>query len=83
MNGAATAHRLHAIANDMVQKVDDADPMKSMDELRTVAAIGKIANEQAHIGLNLLAANKGQIAIDQSKTAVPRTLADFYGEQQS
>lgn len=75
--GAATAHRLHAIANGMVQKVDDADPMQSMDELRAVAAFGKIANEQAHIGLNILAANKGKVGEDGP--SVPQGLDFFYG----
>lgn len=56
--GAATAHRLSAIANSQVAKVDDADPSKSMDMLRDVAVLTKMANEASTIGLNLLSANK-------------------------
>jgi hypothetical protein len=75
--GMATAHRLAGIAHGLVQRIDDADPMNSMDELRAVAAIGKVANDQAHIGLNLLAANKGKVAEDGSN--VPQGLDFFYG----
>ena len=64
MYGAATAHRLNAIANDMVQKVDDAEPLKSMEALKAVAVIGKIASEQAHIGLQLVNANKGNMPVE-------------------
>lgn len=57
--GAATAHRLHALANSEVTKVDDADPMASIDSLKNVGVLTKLANDSSHIALNLLAANKG------------------------
>ncbi len=57
--GAATAHRLSAIAHDQVQKVDDTNPEASMETLRGVATLTKMANEASVIGHNLLAANKG------------------------
>lgn len=56
--GAKTAHRLHALANSEVAKVDDADPLQSMEALKGVAALAKLGNESAAIALNLLAANK-------------------------
>lgn len=56
--GAKTAHRLQALANSQVAKVDDADPMKSIAELRDVGVLTKLANESSSIALNLLAANK-------------------------
>ncbi len=59
--GAATAHRLSALANSEVAKVDDAEPLASVENLKGVAALTKLANESASIGLNLLAANKEQI----------------------
>lgn len=59
--GAATAHRLSAIANSQVAKVDDADPSKSMDMLRDVAVLTKMANDASTIGLNLLSANKEMV----------------------
>jgi len=59
--GAKTAHRLNALANSEVQKVDDANPLASVEGLRGVAALTGLANESAKIGLNLLAANKDTI----------------------
>jgi hypothetical protein len=56
--GAKTAHRLQALANGEVQKVDDEDPMSSLDNLRGVGVMTKLANDSASIALNLLAANK-------------------------
>lgn len=75
--GMATAHRLAGIANGIVQQVDDANPMASMDSLRAVATMGRIANDAAHIGLNLLAANKGKAMVDEPN--VPTGLDFFYG----
>lgn len=58
--GAATAHRLAGIANAKVQEIDDAAPLnaESLESLRGVAALTKLANEASTIGVNLLAANK-------------------------
>lgn len=56
--GAATAHRLSALANSEVQKIDDAEPLRSIENLKGVAALTKMANDSATIGMNLLAANK-------------------------
>jgi len=59
--GAQTAHRLNALANFEVQKVDDANPLASVESLRGVAALSKLANDSASIALNLMAANKETI----------------------
>lgn len=59
--GAQTAHRLSALANSEVAKVDDADPLVSVENLKGVAALTKLANDSASIALNLLSANKEQI----------------------
>jgi ABC-type transporter Mla subunit MlaD len=58
--GAATAHRLAGIANAKVQEIDDAKPLdeQSLDALKGVAALTKMANEASTVGLNLLSANK-------------------------
>ena len=56
--GAATAHRLTALANTEVAKIDDAKPLESAESLKGVAVLTKLANDSAHIALNLLAANK-------------------------
>lgn len=59
--GAKTAHRLHSLANSEVNKVDDADPLnpESMEALKGVSVLTKLANDSSHIALNLLNANKG------------------------
>lgn len=56
--GAATAHRLNALANSEVAKVDDADPLSSVDKLKGVQVLTKLSNDAAYVALNLLAANK-------------------------
>ena len=58
--GAATAHRLSGIANAEVQKIDDADPLsaQSVESLKGVSALTRLANEASVIGRDLLAANK-------------------------
>jgi hypothetical protein len=60
-HGAATAHRLNALANSEVAKVDDAKPMDSLENLRNVGVLTKLANDSANIALNLLAANKDRM----------------------
>lgn len=52
--GAATSHRLAALANSEVNKVDDAKPMESVETLKAVAAMTKLSNEAGAMGLNLL-----------------------------
>lgn len=61
--GAATAHRLAGIAHGKVAEIDDAAPLtdESIDALKGVAVLTRMANEAASTGLNLLAANKDRI----------------------
>lgn len=58
--GAKTAHRLHALANAEVGKVDDADPLnvKSIEALKGVGVLTKLANDSSQIAVNLLNANR-------------------------
>lgn len=56
--GAKTAHRLHALANAEVGKVDDADPLGSMEALKGVSVLTKLANDSSAIAVNLLNANR-------------------------
>jgi hypothetical protein len=76
-NGMMVAHRLTGISRMLVERIDDADPAGSMDDLKAVAAMGRIANDAAHIGLNLLAANKGKVGEDGP--SAPQGLDFFYG----
>lgn len=83
--GAATSHRLSALANVEVSKIDDAKVLspESLDAMRGVAALTKLANESSSIAINLLAANKDRIreAEEQAgKKSVPAGLGHFYGQ---
>lgn len=81
-HGAATAHRLNALANAEVVRVDDADPMASLENLRNVGVLTKLANDSSHIALNLLAANKERVqkmedgATETGFTRIERTVVD-------
>lgn len=61
--GAATSHRLSGIANAQVAKIDDADPLnaESIETLKGIAALTKLANDSSTIAINLLNANKETI----------------------
>ena len=61
--GSATAHRLAGVAHAKVQEMDDANPLstESMEALKNVAALTKMANEAGALGMNLLAANKDRV----------------------
>lgn len=59
--GAQTAHRLNALANSEVAKIDDANPLQSSESLKGVLVLTKLANDSASIALNLLAANKESV----------------------
>lgn len=70
--GSMTAHRLAGIAHGQVEKIDDADPIgpESLETLKGIAALTKMANSSSEIGLNLLRANKE--AIDDINRAADR-----------
>jgi hypothetical protein len=61
--GASTAHRLAGIANAQVAKIDDADPLgpESLESLKGISALTKLANESSTIAINLLSANKEMV----------------------
>lgn len=77
--GAATAHRLSGIAHSKVQEIDDAAPLndESLESLKGVAALTKLANDAAVIPSALLAANKDAIkSIQPLKPAPQRVLVE-------
>jgi hypothetical protein len=80
--GAATAHRLSGIAHSKVQEIDDAAPLtaESLDSLKGVAVLTKMANEAAVIPTALLTANKDMVrdmntGAAQSKDELLREIA--------
>jgi len=70
-HGAATAHRLHALANETSLQIDEHDVLNG-DALRAVAALTEVANKSASIPLTLLSANRDEMAnqrrAEESKT---------------
>lgn len=71
--GAATAHRLSGIAHAKVQEIDDAAPLdeESLESLKGVAVLTRMANESSTIGLNLLNANKDMMKTVQYGAPLP------------
>jgi hypothetical protein len=51
------------LANSEVNKVDDADPLNhdSIEALKGVGVLTKLANDSSQIAVNLLSANKDMI----------------------
>lgn len=77
--GAATAHRMAALANGAAQAVDDADP--TSEQVGKVAALTKVANDAASPALALLAANKESVnRLNEPTQKTRKTLADFYAD---
>lgn len=59
--GAMTAHRLSGMAHAETDKINETRLAESIESLKTVAALTKMANEASTIPLNLLAANKDTV----------------------
>ena len=74
--GSATAHRLAGVAHAKVQEMDDADPLsaQSLETLKGVAALTKLANEAGSLGVNLLAANKETVKAINDRPPIARTV---------
>lgn len=58
--GSMTAHRLSGIAQSKVLEIDDAAPLdeSSIETLKGIAILTRMANASSEIGINLLRANK-------------------------
>jgi hypothetical protein len=73
--GAMTAHRLNGIANMQLDKIDESelhDPESaSFQIVKTVAGLTEVANKAAQTGINLLNANKDQIAKANEESIKP------------
>lgn len=83
--GSSTAHRLAALANAQIDKIDEAKPFdkESVEAIKGIAVLTDTANRASEIAVNLLKANKDSIedlnrremdkaeAKERSQTAVP------------
>lgn len=56
--GAMTAHRLSTLANVEVQKIDDCNPLQSVEQLKGISVLTEMANKASVVGLGLMTANK-------------------------
>ena len=76
MYGAATAHRLSGITHAQVALIDDADPLgvDSIETLKGISALTKLANDSSVIPINLLNANKDSVKIINNVTEQGSTL---------
>ncbi|WP_287820136.1 helix-turn-helix domain-containing protein [Achromobacter sp.] len=80
---SATAHRLALIAHTESEKIDDTAPTnsESVEALKGVALLTKMANASSEIGINLLRANKEQIdGMSRGDDEAPAGLEHFYGD---
>lgn len=65
--GTMTAHRLSGIAHGQVEHIDNADPLKSANELACIALLTKVANGAAEIGIGLLKTNQDMMRPEDVK----------------
>ena len=77
-HGAATAHRLSALANIEASKIDDANILNSGEAMTGIAKLTALANESSKIAISLLNANKEK-AFDDTEDKKAMTLDEFYG----
>jgi hypothetical protein len=73
--GAATAHRLSGIAHAKVQLIDDAAPLdeESMESLKGVAVLTRMANDASVIPMSLLSANREAVkALQDAERPTPQ-----------
>ena len=70
--GASTAHRLAAIANAQAMTIDDDAPLTDggIKAMQTIAILTKTANDAASTGIELIKANKEQLAEDMRQSDV-------------
>lgn len=63
MYGAATAHRLSALANSEVGKIDDANPLaaESLEALKGVAVLTKLSNDSGALSIDLLNSHRDRV----------------------
>lgn len=60
-NGAMVAHRLSGIALQQVEKVDDAEPERSIDNLKRIHTLTRMVNDSSELALNLVSANRDRM----------------------
>lgn len=78
--GAENSKKLQEMAQSEIEKVDlDGDRETSIEMLKGVNVLTRMANESANIGLGLLNANKDRLKEEEAAQVKPLQLNDFYG----
>lgn len=77
--GAMTSHRLSGIAQSKVLEINDATPLdeQSLETLKGIAVLTRMANASSEIGVNLLRANKETVDDINKKAQEAETDNDF------
>lgn len=79
--GAATSHRLAAIANAQAQQIDDVNPMETQEVLQAISALTKISNDASVLGVALInAGNKGAKSVNESSPSKPTIIRIVGGD---
>lgn len=60
-SGSVTSARLAAIAEKESQKINPDEPMESAEQLQAIAALNRLGNDAAQIGLQVLKVNQDAI----------------------
>ena len=60
-SGSVTSARLAAIAEKESQKINPDEPMESAEQLQAIAALNRLGNDAAQIGLQVLKANQDAV----------------------
>lgn len=68
--GASTSHKLLGLANMQAIKIDEVDPLKSIEVLKGIGALTKLANDSAVIPTAFLSANKEAVKQVQKEEPV-------------
>ena len=77
--GAANAHRLHGMASALIEQIDDADPLASMEQVKGAAVLTRLGNEAGDIATSFMTANKDRMKTLDAED-VPNDLGHFYGQ---
>ena len=83
-SGAETSARLSKIAAEQSKKVSGENPMETQEELQSIAALTKLANDSASLGVAMMNANKqsgqlsaGQVNVDNRQQGPSATVEEI------
>ena len=75
-SGSITSARLAAIAEKESQKINPDEPMESAEQLQAIAALNRLGNDAAQIGLQVLKANQSAVEVKEEKKPLEIRIID-------